>query len=175
MEQRAAPQSPTTNGAVTSAPLSSAQRVARDRYLEDKVSTVTPHTLVVMLYDRLLKDCETARVAIGQNDLYEANHALQHGQDVLVELHSALDPTKWEHAAQLGSIYLYLINELTEANLKKDAKRVVRASAMIVPLRDAWSEAATLVSSGNANYDAPPANGAKIARTDAARKSPGVR
>ena len=139
-------------------PMNATQRAARSRYLEDAVTTVAPHTLVVMLYDRLLKDCDGARVAISEKDFYTANHCLQHAQDILVELHSALDPKKWEHATQLGSIYLYLINELTEANLKKDAKRVAQCQSVITPLRDAWSEAAALVSAGNATFaPTPPA------------------
>jgi flagellar protein FliS len=133
------------NATVAPSPLSVTQRAARNRYVENTVSTVPPQTLLVMLYDRLIKDCDTSRTAISEKNYYEANRALQHAQDILVELHAALDPTKWDDAPKLGSLYVYLIGELTEANLKKDIKKVVRVRSMLVPLRDAWVEAAAIV------------------------------
>ncbi len=146
------------NATITPSPLSVQQRAARNRYVENTVSTVPPQTLLVMLYDRLLKDCDTGRTAIAEKNFYEANRALQHAQDILVELHSALDPTKWEDAPKLGSLYVYMIAEITEANMKKDIKRIVRVRSMLVPLRDAWAEAAAVVT-GTGQAPTPTSDG----------------
>ena len=107
--------------------------------------TASPQQLVVLLYQRLHRDLTEAKVAIEKDELYTANRALQHAQDIIVELHASLDRTAWEHAKELSSLYVYFLGELAEANLQKDTKRIDAVATLVGELRDAWAAAANQV------------------------------
>jgi len=125
------------------------QQNLRNRYTTTSVATASPQQLVVLLYQRLHRDLTEARAAIENNEVYVANRALQHAQDIIVELHSSLDRNAWEHAKELSSLYVYFLGELSEANLTKDTKRISSVTNMVAELRDAWAAAAAqLTSSG---------------------------
>ena len=49
--------------------------------------------------------------------------------------------------AQLKDIYVFLLFELVTANVEKDAARVASCQELVAPLRDAWTEAAGIVTS----------------------------
>jgi flagellar protein FliS len=124
------------------------QTTLRNRYAENAVLTVSPAQLVVMLYDRLVKDLADAEAAIGERNVQAASDTLLHAQDILMELHSGLKPELWSGGPGLASLYLWLHGELIAANVAKDAGRVAAARRMLEPLRDAWHEAARQVGTG---------------------------
>ena len=117
----------------------------RRRYLEDGVATATPVHLVVMLFDRLVRDLVEGADAIDARDTERAHEALCHAQEILVALISALDTDRWAHANTLKGLYVWVVNELISANVLKDRERVDSCRAVIEPLRDAWHEAAARV------------------------------
>lgn len=114
----------------------------RNRYVDDAVQTVAPATLVTMLYDALVRDLAQAEAAIVERDYATANGRLVHAQDVVLELQSGLDLTKWDGAARLADIYAFLLRELLEANVTKDPKRTAACRRLVEPLCDAWHQAA---------------------------------
>ena len=117
----------------------------RSRYVTDSVETMSPARLVVALYDRLVLDLERGEDAIARRDPAAAHAALVHAQDIVTELFATLDPSKWAPAAQLASLYQFLLEELVAANVEKDAARVASCRSLIEPLRDAWREAAGVI------------------------------
>ena len=114
----------------------------RDRYLGDTVSTGSPQTLLVRLYDRLVLDLEGAEQAIADRRLDAANSLLGHAQDIIVELHSTLQVDVWDGGPALAQLYDFCRVELVQANVAKDAARVAGVRAVLEPLRDAWRDAA---------------------------------
>jgi flagellar protein FliS len=121
----------------------------RNKYVDDQVLTVSPAKLVLMLYDRLVRDLVDAEEAIGARNIAEASDKLMHAQDIIMELLSGLKPELWSGGPALASLYLWLHGELIAANVAKDAKRVAVARGMIEPLRDAWHEAARQLGTGH--------------------------
>ncbi len=117
-------------------------QAARSRYAADSVSTASPARLLVMLYDRLLRDLVTAEEAAGKHDLATMSSELVHAQDIVLELRTSLDITAWDGARALADLYTYLHGELVTANVKKDAARIATCSTLVEPLRDAWRTAA---------------------------------
>ncbi|MDZ4825579.1 MAG: flagellar export chaperone FliS [Actinomycetota bacterium] len=113
------------------------------RYKSDSVETMSPGRLIVALYDRLLLDLERAVVAIAANDVTASHAALVHAQEIVSELHDALDVEGWPTGgAQIAAIYEFLLRELVTANVDKDVTRVMACHDLLTPLRDAWREAA---------------------------------
>jgi flagellar secretion chaperone FliS len=71
------------------------QSALRNRYVDDQVLTVSPAKLVLMLYDRLVRDLVDAEEAIAARSIAEASDKLLHAQDIIMELHSGLKPELW--------------------------------------------------------------------------------
>jgi len=112
------------------------------RYKADAVETMSPGRLIVALYDRLLLDLQRAAESIARND-YSSSHAqLVHAQEIVAELHDSLDVDAWPGGASLAAIYEFLLRELVTANVDKDASRIAVCHDLVVPLRNAWCEAA---------------------------------
>jgi flagellar secretion chaperone FliS len=113
----------------------------RNRYFTDGAGSLSQERLLLALYDRLLADLDQATLAIDERDPSLAHEKLIHGQQIVEELHLALDPNTWPGARQLGAVYLYAHDLLVRANLTKDAAVVREARSVIEPLADAWRAA----------------------------------
>jgi len=116
----------------------------RSRYLSDTVATAGPSRLLTMLYDRLVLDVERAEQALRDGRRGDATQQLAHAEDIVAELISSLDTGSWDGGAGLMSLYTYLHSELLGASLAGSAERAAACRELIVPLRDAWHEAAAL-------------------------------
>ncbi len=129
--------------------MSSAQTLAaRSHYANNAVSTASPARLLLMLYDRLVRDLVTAEQALGSGDVARAGEELIHAQQIVLELRTSLDVTRWDGAQQLAALYGFLHAELVTANLRKDRARVVSCRELVEPLRDAWRTAALAATTG---------------------------
>ena len=128
----------------------------RNRYVGDSVATASPARLVTMLYDRLVRDLVAAEAALGAADIEGANSNLIHAQEIVWELAAGLDPTRWSGGPALAALYQFMLAELLEANVKKDADKVVSVRGLVEPLADAWRQAAEL-SCGTDAFAAIPA------------------
>ena len=114
----------------------------RSRYARESVTTASPARLVTMLYDRLVRDLDDAELAISLADLPAAHRLLRHAQDIVQELSSSLDVSRWEGGEGLQRLYTWLLERLVAANVAKDAVTVAECREVVEPLRDAWHEAA---------------------------------
>ena len=117
-------------------------QTARARYAADALATASPARLLVMLYDRLVRDLVTAEDAVRGGDLATASENLLHAQAIVLELRTSLDLDVWDGARGLADIYTFLHGELVAANVRKDADRTARCRSLVEPLRDAWRDAA---------------------------------
>jgi flagellar secretion chaperone FliS len=114
----------------------------RDRYLQDSINTASPGKLLVMLYDRLVMDLRQGEEALRAGEREQANERITHAQEIILELRATLDVEAWTGAAGLASLYGFLLTELIQANVQRDADKVVACRRLVEPLRDAWREAA---------------------------------
>jgi flagellar protein FliS len=114
----------------------------RDRYLQDSINTATPGKLLVMLYDRLVMDLVQGEESLRAGDREQAHERITHAQEIILELRATLDLEAWSGAAGLAGLYGFLLTELIQANIKRDADKVATCRGLVEPLRDAWREAA---------------------------------
>jgi flagellar secretion chaperone FliS len=121
------------------------QTMLRAAYVSSTIETMSPARMIVALYDRLTVDLERAEQAISAADPSTAHECLIHAQSIVSELHDTLDADQWPAARRLKDIYVFLLFELVGANVDKDAARVAGCRELVVPLRDAWTEAAGIV------------------------------
>ena len=113
----------------------------RAQYAESVVMT-TPERLVTMLYDRLVRDLVAAEQAIGDGDIERSNAELKHAQEIVIELLHSLDTKAWPAAKELSELYAWTIQELMQANVRKDATQVRACRSLFEPLAEAWHQAA---------------------------------
>lgn len=108
-------------------------------YRKSAVQGATPLQLVIMLYDGALKFMEAGKHAMAAKDLDKQNTALQKAQKIVFELIACLDMEKGgEIAANLLSLYSYVVEQLVQANLRDDAEAVDRCIRILSDLRESW-------------------------------------
>jgi flagellar protein FliS len=115
---------------------------ARSRYTSDAVATASPARLLVMLYDRLVRDLVNGEAAATEQDFERMSSELQHAQDIILELRTSLDLTVWDGAQGLSDLYTFIYGELLAASIKRDPARISSCRDLVEPLRDAWRQAA---------------------------------
>lgn len=114
-----------------------------NRYLGDSLSTASPATLLVMLWDRLVLDLQRAEQAQLVGDREVAHNNLIHAQDIVHELRNSLDVDAWDGGGNLMAIYTWLLKELSAANVSGDASRTALCRTETVePLAEAWRQVA---------------------------------
>jgi flagellar protein FliS len=114
----------------------------RNRYLQDSIATASPARLLVMLYDRLVLDLVQGEEALRAGDRDTASERINHAQEIILELRATLDVDAWEGGPGLAALYGFLLTELIQANIKRDADKAASCRGIVEPLRDAWREAA---------------------------------
>lgn len=116
----------------------------RNRFTDESLATASPARVVVMAYQRLDRDLTGALDALGSRDLERTNELLCHAQDLVAELDGMLDHEVWEHAASLSSIYRFVGELLTTANIAKRSEPVEQARTLLADLGSAFTEAASV-------------------------------
>jgi flagellar protein FliS len=114
----------------------------RNAYMGSMVQTASPARLLVMLYDRLVVDLERATECQELGDHVAASPHLLHAQEIVLELQSSLRVDVWEGGPQLSAVYTWLHKEMVRANVQRDAAATRSCLDLVLPLADAWREAA---------------------------------
>lgn len=110
---------------------------AYQAYKRQGVMTASPLELVIMLYDGCLRQLRAAKAGILNNNLQEANKALQKAEDIVAELSSSLD-CRFDIARQLMQIYDYVNRSLLEINASKDADAIDEIIGLMSELKESW-------------------------------------
>ena len=120
---------------------------ARARYLADAVATATPARRIVLLYDRLWLDIQRAQAAQDCDDSSARDH-LQHAQQIIAELLGSLDVNAWSGAANLASLYSYLLRELIGEVVEPRPGRLATVTRIVTDLRASWQQAEAQLQGG---------------------------
>jgi flagellar protein FliS len=114
-----------------------------EAYRQAHVQSRSPLELIVMLYDGALRFCRETEEAIAKKDLVAKREALNRVFAILSELQGTLNIDQGgQTAASLDSLYTYMINRLTEANLQLQVAPVQEVITLLTGLRDAWAAVA---------------------------------
>ena len=89
------------------------------QYNNSKILTASPAELTLMLYDGAIKFCNIAIIGVEQNDIEKAHNNIKRVERIIDEFRSTLD-NKYPVAADFDRVYVYLLQRLFEANIKKD-------------------------------------------------------
>lgn len=112
--------------------------------LETDVVGASPHELILMLYDGLLKCIKDARSSLSTGDVKtKCDHVSKALRIVDEGLKAAVDPrVGGDLPGQLMSLYDYLSRELLHASLHNDDARFSACADVAGELRSAWASIA---------------------------------
>jgi flagellar secretion chaperone FliS len=104
------------------------------------VESASPHKLVLMLYDALLKQLRVAKMHIERGEIAPKAAAISKAIRLIDQgLRCSLDIERGgDIAAQLLALYDYSERRLFHANLKNDTAALDEVGRLIEPLRAAW-------------------------------------
>lgn len=111
-------------------------------YRSRRVETASPHQIVVMLYQELLRRIELGAAHLEEGSLTKASPHLHHAREILAELLASLEPVPGaeELVIRLAALYKWGMAELIAAGPPKDAARARAVGRAFEPLLDGWVE-----------------------------------
>ena len=101
----------------------------------------TPVGMVVLLYDRLLRDLHDAVASMKANQLEERSIAVNHALLILEQLQGRLDfAAGGATARQLHSFYSMVRGKLLEAQIRQSPELMLAQVQAIAQVRESWAE-----------------------------------
>lgn len=110
-----------------------------EQYQRNKILTASPAELTLMLYEGAIKFCNIAIIAIEHNEIEKAHINIKKTQRIIEEFRNTLDH-KYGVAEDFDRIYVYVLQRLFEANMKKDKAILEEVNVHLRSLRDTWKE-----------------------------------
>ena len=108
-------------------------------YRENSVVTQPEGTVVVMLYDGAIRFLRKAVEAIADRKPGEKGKLIGNAVDIIQELNLSLNTEAGgDIAANLRSLYLFMIRHLNQANFNQDPQKVREVIALLEELRAGW-------------------------------------
>lgn len=109
------------------------------QYQNSKILTASPAELTLMLYEGAIKFCNIAIMAIEKKDVEKAHTNIMKAQRIIEEFRSTLDH-KYAVAEDFDRVYVYLLQRLLQANIKKDAEILEEVNTHLRSMRDTWKQ-----------------------------------
>ena len=108
-------------------------------YYQTNVQTSDQLSLIIMLYDGVVRFLKKAIVKIEENQIEEAHNYLTRSKEIISELLATLKVEKGEPVGEnLKELYVFCFKKIVEANLKKDAEIVKDVIRVMESLREGW-------------------------------------
>ncbi len=112
---------------------------AYTKYNDSKILTASKPELTLMLYEGAIKFCNIAILGIEQNNIEKAHTNIKKVQRIIDEFRATLD-MKYPVAEDFDRVYVYLLQRLLEANVKKDKEILEEVNTHLRSMRDTWKE-----------------------------------
>ena len=117
------------------------RRNVSDIYKQNQVNSSSPKELVVMLYEGCIKFLRLAELGIEENRLDLVNTNIIKAQNIIQELRVTLNTDAGgEVSEQLANLYDFFLEELIQANIKKDSEKIVYVREQMHELLESWKE-----------------------------------
>lgn len=110
-----------------------------EQYQKNKILTASPAEITLMLYEGAIKFCNIAIMAIENGEIEKAYTNIKKTQRIIEEFRNTLD-RKYPVSEDFDRIYVYLLQRLYVANIKKDKEVLEEVNTHLRSLRDTWKE-----------------------------------
>ncbi|MCY1397097.1 Flagellar protein FliS [compost metagenome] len=106
-----------------------------------QISEASPHRLVQMLMEGGLDRMAQAKGALGRGDIAQKGLMIGKAVDIIGGLREGIDAERAkedESLQQLDSLYAYMIQRLTNANVKNDPQIIDEVMGLLVTVKSGW-------------------------------------
>lgn len=116
-------------------------QAAFQRYQQVQVETANQGQLLIMLYQGCIKFLKLSVKSIEEQNHEMTNTNLIKAQNIIYELMNTLDREQGGQIADnLYKLYDFMINQLIQANIKKDPKLIVTVEDLMTDLLHTWQQ-----------------------------------
>jgi flagellar protein FliS len=110
------------------------------KYQQTQLQTASKPQLLLMLYEGAIRFLRLGISGIEEKNNEKANTYLCKTQTVIHELIASLNHA-YPMSQPLSQVYEYMVHQLIQANMKKNAVPAKEVLSYLIELRDAWDEA----------------------------------
>jgi flagellar protein FliS len=111
-------------------------------YRQNAILTASPEKIVKLLYDGAIRHLERSRIALSDpatRNVALAGESLSKAMGILGELRSCLDhEIGGEVTANLDRLYEFGIDQISQANMKREPQPVENTLKVMRTLKEAW-------------------------------------
>jgi len=108
-------------------------------YQETAVATQNQGRLIVILYEGAIRFLTQAVEDLEQRDYAAKGHNIQRAADIIYELNTVLNMEQGGQIAHnLRALYNFMLRQLNEANLHKDAQKIQEVIKLLKELNESW-------------------------------------
>ena len=112
------------------------------KYKKASVESASKEKILLMLYEGAIKFIKQAKDASERKMIKERGEFIGRAYDIVMELASSLDfKIGGAMAVNLEQLYIYVLEELTRANITGQVKHLDNSLKVLDILYDGWSKA----------------------------------
>ncbi|MCB0413627.1 MAG: flagellar export chaperone FliS [Bdellovibrionales bacterium] len=112
------------------------------KYKATAVQSASKEKILLMLYEGAIKFVKLAMIAIDNKDIAERGLNIGRAFDIVMELNNTLNhEVGGDVAVNLEQLYYFIMEELTQANISADKKRLENVLKILTTLLAGWQEA----------------------------------
>ena len=116
---------------------------AMAQYRTNEYQTASPAKIIVAFYDGAIRFMRKGSDALQAKDFALKGAHLSRAHAIVSELRATLDPSHSKQLCEeLDRLYVFVLDCITEANLKADSQRLSPAISVLEELRSAWASIA---------------------------------
>lgn len=113
---------------------------AHSTYAQNNVGIESPHKLIEMLYEGVLRFNAQAKKSIKDKNIEKRIYWINRSIAIVTELISILDSSQGQVSEYLEGLYNHEIRLLTEASIENDVDKLDEVSNVFKGLLEAWRE-----------------------------------
>ena len=115
--------------------------LALNAYNQNNVQVESPHRLIEMLYEGILRFNTQAKKAMAEGDIEKRVYWLNRSAAIFTELMNALNHKQEGTTSEyLAGLYSYQLEQITLANMKESPEIIDQINKVVKGLLEAWRE-----------------------------------
>ncbi len=115
--------------------------LALNAYNQNNVQVESPHRLIEMLYEGILRFNTQAKKALIEGDIEKRVYWLNRSAAIFTELMNSLNHDEEGTTSEyLEGLYAYQLEQITQANMTESSEIIDQVNNVVRGLLDAWRE-----------------------------------
>ncbi len=115
---------------------------AYDKYKTTSIQSASREKLLLMMYEGAIRFIKKAIIACEKKDIADRGLNIGRAYDIILELNNTLDhKVGGDLAKSLEQLYMFITDQLTQANIKGEKKHLEEALKIVETLYSGWKQA----------------------------------